>query len=434
MTRYVIIGTGISGFSAAQTLRSLDPKAEIYLVSDDPHGFYSRPGLAYYLTGELPEKQLFLFNKKGRLDLEVQHILGCVTRVDPAPHVIELNSSSRLDYDCLLLATGASAVPLKVPGAELQGVVKLDNLEDTRHILSMIRRSKTAVVVGGGVVGLELVEGLVAQGIKTHYLIRGDWFWSNVLVEAESRLVEHHLTQDGAKLHHTTEILEVLGKKGKVAGVRTSTGDVIRCDLLAVGIGVRPCIDLAISAGLQTERGILVNEYLQTSQPDIFAAGDVAQIFDPITGRSAIDNLWYPGREQGRVAAINMTGQREKYQRSVATNVLRLAGVMTTIIGPIGSGRSDGEVYTTRGSSEMWQQLPNTIATESGTEISHSRLVMGEKMILGAVVMGDQQIARPLREMISHQVDITSIRDQLLQSGAKLGQIIIDHWLQSRNG
>ena len=433
MTRYIIIGTGISGFSAAQTLRNLDSKADIYLVSDDPHGFYSRPGLAYYLSGELPEKQLFPFNKKGQLDLDVQQILGRVRRVDPTTHSIELNSSTRLDYDRLLLATGASAIPLKVSGAELQGVVKLDNLEDTRKILSMIRRSKTAVVVGGGVVGLELVEGLIARGIKTHYLIRRDWFWSNVLVEAESRMVEHHLIRDGAKLHHETEILEVLDKKGKVAGVRTSNGDVIRCDLLAVGIGVRPSMELAIAAGLQTERGILVNEYLQTSQPEIFAAGDVAQIFDPITGRSAIDNLWNPGRKQGQVAATNMTGQREVYQRSIATNVLRLGGVMTTIIGPIGSGRGESEVYTTRGSSETWQQLPNTIATESGTEMSHSRLVMDGKLILGAVVMGDQKMARPLRELINHQVDITPIRDQLLQPGPNLGKIIIDYWLQTQN-
>jgi NAD(P)H-nitrite reductase large subunit len=181
------------------------------------------------------------------------------------------------------------------------------------------------------------------------------------------------------------------------------------------------------------ERGVLVNEYLQTSAPDIYAAGDVAQIFDPLSGRSAIDNLWYPGRKQGRVAAINMTGQRQAYQRTVATNVLRLAEVMTTIIGPIGSGRSDGEVYTTRGSSETWQQLPNTIATESGTGVSHLRLVLGEQVILGAVVMGDQKIARPLREMIHNQVDITPIREQLLQSGAQSGQVLIDYWVKARN-
>lgn len=433
MTRQVIIGTGISGFSAAHTLRSLDSSPEIILISDDPHGFYSRPGLAYYLTGEIPEKQLFPFNKNGKLDLDVQRLLGRVTALNPQSHSIEVTNQGAISYDRLLLATGASAVSLQIPGIELKGVVKLDNLDDTRHILSLIRRSKRAVVVGGGVVGLELVEGLVAQGIKVHYLLRRDWFWSNVLAQAEAHMIEHHLTNDGVRLHHRTEVVEVLGKKGKVVGVRTSQGEVIRCDLFAVGIGVRACKELAQQAGLETDRGILVNEYLQTSAPDIFAAGDVAQILDPRTGQASIDNLWYPGRKQGRVAAMNMTGQKQAYQRTVASNVLRLAGVMTTIIGSIGSGRGDGEVYTTRGSSETWQPLPNSIATESGTDVSHLRLVLGEHLLLGAVVMGDQKIARPIRDMVNHQVDISPIRERLLHPGPELGQLIIDHWIKTRH-
>jgi NAD(P)H-nitrite reductase large subunit len=432
MTRYVIIGTGISGFTAAQTLRSLDPVAEIMLVSDDPHGFYSRPGLAYYLTGEIPEKQLFLFSKNGRLNLDVQHVMGRATRLDPKSHSIEIDTPGTLVYDRLLLATGASSVPLDVPGADLRGLVKLDDLDDTRKILSRVRRTKTAVVIGGGVVGLELVEGLVAQGIKVHYFLRGDWFWSNVLAEAESRMIERFLARDGVTLHHHTEIGEILGKRSEVTGVRTTTGGVIRCDMVAVGIGVKACKELAQVAGLETDRGILVNEYLQTSDPDIFAAGDVAQIFDPLSGRSSIDNLWYPGRKQGRVAALNMAGPNQKYQRTVATNVLRLAGVMTTIIGSIGSGRDEGQVYTMRGSSETWQQLPNTISSESGTGASQLRLMVGEHTLFGALVMGDQKISRPLREMINDQVDITPIRDKLLQSSAQLGQFVMDYWIKTR--
>ncbi len=432
MTRYIIIGTGISGISAAQTLSSLESEAEITLVSEDPHGFYSRPGLAYYLTGEIPEKQLFPFLKKGKRNPDIQQVIGRVTRLDPQTHSIEINPSGRLLYDRLLLATGARSVPLDLPGGDLQGVVKLDDLEDTRKILSLLRRTKTAVVVGGGVLGIELVEGLVAQNVKVHYLLRGDWYWSNVLAEAESHMVEHNLVHDGVTLHHHTEIAEIHDKKGKVTGVRTNGGDVIRCDMLAVGIGVKACTELAQAAGLKTDRGILVNEYLQTSGSDIFAAGDVAQIFNPLSGRSSTDNLWYPGRKQGRVAAINMAGQNQIYQRVVATNVLRLAGVMTTIIGAIGTGRDDSQVYTTRGSSETWQQLPNTIATESGTEVSQLRLMVGEHTLLGALVMGDQKIARPLYELINNQVDITPIRDQLLQSSVELGQCVMDYWIKTK--
>jgi NADPH-dependent 2,4-dienoyl-CoA reductase/sulfur reductase-like enzyme len=434
MTRHVIIGIGIAGYAAAETLRTLDPNSEIVIVSDDPHGFYSRPGLAYYLSGEIPEKQLFLFSKQGRLNLDVQHVNGLVTRIDPAAHKLIINTTGNMDYDHLLLATGASGVPLEVPGANLQGLVKLDDLEDTHKILSMIQSTKTAVVVGGGVIAVELVEGLIARGIKVHYLLRGDWFWPNVLGEVESAMIEKYLTHDEVTLHHHTEIAEIIGKRGKITGVRTSNGDILRCDMVGVGIGVRPRMELAQCAGLKTERGILVDEYLKTSAPDIFAAGDVAQIFDPATGRSAIDNLWYPARKQGRIAAFNMAGQQEVYRRTIATNVLRLAGVMTTIIGAIGSGRDEGQGYTSRGSSETWQQLPNTIAAESGTDVSHLRLVVGEQKLLGALVMGDQKISKPIRDMINAQVDITPIRKQLMQSSAKLGQFVMDYWIKTKGG
>jgi NADPH-dependent 2,4-dienoyl-CoA reductase/sulfur reductase-like enzyme len=432
MSRYVILGTGIAGVAAAETLRTLDPISEILLVSDDPFGFYSRPGLAYYLTGEIPEKQLFLFSKKGKLNLNIQHIHGRVSHLDPIAHAIKIEPSGLLTYDRLLLATGASAVPLDIPGAALQGVVKLDNLEDTRHILSLARHTKTAVVVGGGVVGVELVEGLVAQGVKVHYFLRGDWFWSNVLGEAEANMVERHLRHDEVIIHHNTEIAEILGKRGKVRGVRTAKGMVIKCNMVAVGIGVRPRMELAQAARLKTDRGILADETLQTSHPDIFTAGDVAQIFDPQTGHSSVDNLWYPARKQGRIAAMNMAGQKQVYLRTVAVNVLLLGGIMTTIIGAIGSKREEGPVYTSRGSSETWQQLPNTIATENGSDVSHVRLMVGEQNLLGALVMGDQKISKPLKEMINAQVDITPIRMQLLQSNAQLGQSVMEYWLKTK--
>jgi NAD(P)H-nitrite reductase large subunit len=202
--------------------------------------------------------------------------------------------------------------------------------------------------------------------------------------------------------------------------------------MVAVGIGVKPRMELAQAAGLKTERAILADEFLQTSNPDIFVAGDVAQIFDPISGHSLIDNLWYPGRKQGRIAAMNMAGQKQVYRRTVAVNVLLMAGVMTTIIGAIGSSREAGQVYSARGSSESWQQLPGTIASENGNEVSHLRLMVGEYNLLGAVVMGDQKISGPLREMINTQVDITPIRQQLLESNAQLGQTVIDYWLKTK--
>jgi NAD(P)H-nitrite reductase large subunit len=428
MTHYVIIGTGVAGMSAAETLRTADQTAKITLVSDDPHAFYSRPGLAYYLTDEIPEKQLYIFSKKDWKTLNATYIEGQVTRIIPQTRQVEIKNTHPLAYDRLLLATGASSVDLNVPGANLKGVVKLDDFEDTRHILALTRHTKVAVVVGGGIVSLELVEGLLARGIQVHYFLRGDRYWSNVLDEAESHIVEHRLAEDGVLLHYQTEIAEILSWTGKVAGVRTRKGETIRCGLVATGIGVKPRLQLAQAAGLATDRGILVNEYLQTSDPDIFAAGDVAQVHDPLTGRSAIDNLWTPGREQGKAAAWNMAGHKKPYHRAVAVNVLRLAGIMLTVIGSVGSGHDEDLVNVARGSSETWLQLPNTIAMASGNEYNQVRLMVGEKTLVGALVLGEQKLSLPLQELVAVQTDITPIRSQLLQPGAPLGQIVMDFW------
>ncbi|HEX7474477.1 MAG TPA: FAD-dependent oxidoreductase, partial [Dehalococcoidales bacterium] len=370
MTRYVIVGTGVTGVAAVSSLRTLERSADITLVGDDPHGFYSRPGLAYYLNREIPEKQLTIFTKEDWKLLNIRTIRGLATRLNPQKHQLEIGSAGTLTYDRLLLATGSTAVLLNVPGAELQGVVKLDDFDDTRRIISLARRARSAIVVGGGIIAVELVEGLLALGLKVHYFLRGERFWPSVLDEKESRMLEHRLAEDGVILHFHTEAAEVVGKRGKVAGIRTTNGETIRCEMVAVGIGVKPRMELAKAAGLATERGILADETLQTSDPEIFAAGDVAQVRDSLSGQSFIDTLWYPARAKGKIAALNMTGRRSTYNRKVAVNVLRLAGVMTTIIGAVGSGVEDDLVSVARGSSETWQQLPNTISLESSADVN----------------------------------------------------------------
>jgi NAD(P)H-nitrite reductase large subunit len=434
MTRYVIVGNGVTGVAAADTLRTLERSAEISLVGDDPHGFYSRPGIAYYLNGEIPENQLTIFTKTDWKALNIRNVIGLASRLDPKKHELEIGSVGKLIYDRLLLATGSTAVPLTIPGADLKGVVKLDNIEDTRHIISLSRNARSAVVVGGGIIAIEMVEGLIARGLKVHYFLRGDRYWPKVLDVKESHLLENRLAEDGVILHYQTEVAAVLGNHGKVAGIRTTKGETIRCEIVAVGVGVKPRMELAKAAGLATERGILTEETLQTSDPFIFAAGDVSQVRDSVSGQSIIDSLWHPAREKGKIAAVNMTGKKTIYARTLAVNVLRLAGVMTTIIGAVGSGVDDDLVSVARGSSETWKELPNTISLESSADVNHVRLMISEKSILGAMVMGEQKLSLLLQEIISSKVDITPIQHLLQQPGAPLGQIVMDFWSSYNTG
>ncbi|HNF93086.1 MAG TPA: FAD-dependent oxidoreductase, partial [Anaerolineales bacterium] len=218
--KYVVIGTGVAGISAVEAIRSVDRAGEIVMLGDDPHGYYSRPGLAYILTGELQDESLFPKKREDYIPLKFKYKKARVIRIDRANKVLHLDDKTPLAYDKLLIATGASAIPLTVPGANLQGVMKLDHLEDARGILKQAKRGRTAIVVGGGITALELTEGLLARGVHVHYLLRGNRYWSSVLDEHESRIVEGRLQAEGVTLHFHSEVQEIIGKSGKVRGVR----------------------------------------------------------------------------------------------------------------------------------------------------------------------------------------------------------------------
>ncbi len=428
MPRYVMIGSGVSSVAAAEAIRSQDHRAEIIIIGDETHGFYSRPALAYYLTGELSEQHIHPLPDQHFRKLNIRMHHGRVVRIHPDAHTVRLHDGQTLSYDRLLVAVGAEAAMTRVPGIDLEGVLKLDNLDDARRIIHAARKAKTAVVVGGGITALEIVEGLVKRAVKVHYFLRGDRYWSNVLDEIESRIIEHRLQEEGVVIHYHTELAEILERGKHVAGVRTKDGKELRCDLVGIAIGIRPRKELAQSSGIQVDRGVLVNEYLQTSAVDVYAAGDIAQIYDPFSGKSVLDSLWGPARDQGTVAGLNMAGLPTPYYKLVPFNVTRLAGLTTTIIGTVGSGTDEDMLSIARGDSETWRQLPDAIAAQSHSDIHRLRILLGENTIQGAIVMGDQTLSRPLQHLVAKRVDITDIRQELLQSNAPLADIIADFW------
>jgi NAD(P)H-nitrite reductase large subunit len=425
---YVIIGSGVAAIAAAQAIREKDTSSELTLICDERAGYYSRPGLAYLLSDEIPETQLFPLSEADFKRLNVKRVYGRVARVEPQNHLLVFQDQTSLTYTRLLLATGAQAMRLTLPGSDLQGIVTLDTLQDARNLLKLAHQSRTALVVGGGITALELAEALLARKVKTHYFIRGERFWSNVLDETESRLVENRLKERGLLVHFSTEVRELLGQRGKLIGVRTQDGKVLNCDLLALAIGVLPRSELAISAGLSMDRGILVDEKMQTSAADIFAAGDVAQVFDPVSGKSVLDSLWTPARQQGRIAGLNIAGVAESYRRTAPVNVSRLADLPVTIIGAVGRGSDKDLTGIARGESESWSLMPDAISAESSSDVNQVRVIIGQQTLIGALVLGDQTISRPLQELIIQQVDISAIHQPLLQPNAPIARIISDFW------
>ncbi len=433
---YAIVGSGIAGLAAAERLRHDDPAATITIVSEEPHGFYSRPGLAYLLRGDIPERQLAIRTPADLDELRLQRMTARVEQLLPDSHELTFADGRRLAYDRLLLAPGALAVAAQFPGADLQGVVKLDSLDDARRILKGVRRRHPAVVVGGGITALELAEGLHARGMKVQYFLRGSRYWSDVLDEDESEIVLGRLRHEGIEVRLQTQIRQAIGKRGVLHAVETEAGETVPCELLAVAIGVRPRTDLARQAGLRVNRGILVDEYLQTSAPDVFAAGDAAEVLDPGTGVAALDVLWPVALRQGQVAGANLAGARRPYLKDVPFNVTQLTGLKVTIIGTVGGGKNDDLVAISRGESESWRNASRSWVVSERNDVNRVRLLVGERQLLGALVMGDQAWSRPLQRLVSTGADITPVRSTLVAGGHQALEglaAFYQHWAGSQS-
>jgi NADPH-dependent 2,4-dienoyl-CoA reductase/sulfur reductase-like enzyme len=423
--RYLIVGNGPAGVTAAETIRRHEAAGEITIVGDENLPFYSRPGLAYLLTGTIPEKQLFSRPDSDYARQRLRRVVGRVRAIDPTGHRVDLADGGSLSYDRLLLAVGARALRPEIPGIDLEGVVTLDNLADARRILRLARRAKRACVVGGGITAVELAEGLSAQRVETHYLMRKDRYWGTVLDPQESVLVEERLAHDRIRIHRGVELSGVIGNRGRVAAIETTSGDRLPCQMLAVAIGIQPRLELATQAGLATGRGIWTDETFRTSDPDIYAAGDVAEVLDTDTGKRVLDSLWSMAIEQGMAAGENLCGAGSPYRRQAPFNVTRIGGVTTTLIGAVGSGSGDDDlVMLARGDSEAWRERLDSFAVAMDSGANRLRVLLGEDRVVGAIVMGDQTLSRPLQRVIRERIDIRAVRERWIQRPAEVHQIL----------
>ena len=364
---------------------------------------------------------------------------GRVRHIDVAGKRLTLEDGRQVAYHKLLIATGARAVPPPVPGADLQGVVYLDDMAGTEEMLRRARRARRGVVVGGGITALELTEGFLKQKVETHYFVRRDRLWSSVFNDAESALLEAQMRHHGAHIHYNTEIDEILGdRRGRVRAVRLQDGSEFPCDCVGVAIGVKPVLDLVRDTPLKVDRGILVDETLRSSVADVYAAGDCAQVFDRWTKSHTLDILWPSAVAEGRVAAANMAGLRQPYVKGTPFNACLLFGLHITTIGQVNPRAHEADdplvVQTlSRGSSEVWYTFPRSYGSAwSQNGPNTIRLVFDGSQLVGALIVGEQTQADLLRDLIENEVATTAWQPYLQAGQFPPTAAIVDLWRQWR--
>jgi nitrite reductase (NADH) large subunit len=386
-THFVIIGNGAAGYRAAKALRRADADAQISIVTEERYPFYLRRQLGDFLTGALTLEELIFQSRntyrRERIDL---FLMTRIERIDAAEHEVLFTSGQRVRYDRLLIATGTHAVPLEIPGVDLEGVSTFDTLSQAQDVKALLGNVRRAAILGEGIVGLTLAESLIERGIGVTQFVRDERFWPEMLDEQASGLVEDLLEERGIVLKYGDEARAILGAGRRAIGVETVGGEALPAELVGIGCRRRPAIELVAGSGIEVGHGIRVDAALRTSQADVFAAGDVAEpaALDEFSGESSVF-CWQRAWAQGGVAAAGMLGQKA----DPTLEAVRLRAVLFGHdLAVIGRGHLPTEGAIT--------------AVELREEPSiYRRLVFEDNALVGAIVFGTGESVHELNRMVA---------------------------------
>jgi len=333
-----IIGNGISGVTAARFLRK-NSDCEITIISSETDHFYSRTALMYIYMGHMGFEQTKpyedYFWKKNRINL----INTYVDEIDFEQKTLKTNSKGDLKYDKLVLALGSSSNKFGWPGQDLNGVGGLYAIHDLERMEEYSKDLNRAVIVGGGLIGIEMAEMFHSRHIPVTFLVREKSYWDIVLPAEESAMVNREIRKNGIDLQLETELVEIVDDgNGQCCAVKTSKGETIECGFVGLTAGVHPNVKFLKDSALEINRGIKVNRYLETNIDGVYAVGDCAEQTEPAAGRRPIEAVWYTGKMMGETVAYNILDQKIAYDPGIWFNSAKFIDIEYQVYGDV-SGR-----------------------------------------------------------------------------------------------
>lgn len=341
----IIIGNGIAGITTARHIRKKSNEP-ILIISKESKYFFSRTALMYVYMGHLKWEHTQPYEshfwKKNKLNL----LQETVTNIDSENKKITLSNESILTYDSLVLATGSIPNKFGWPGENHKGVQGLYSKQDLENLESLSASIQEALIVGGGLIGIELAEMLNSRGKKVTFLVREKSFWNNVLPKQESKIINKHILSHGIDLRLDTNLEEIIAdENGRVKLVRTDKGDLISCQFVGLTAGVKPNIEFVKQTNIATNRGVLVNKYLETNLPGVYAIGDCAEQKEPQPGRRSIEAVWYTGRMMGETLAQTLTGTKTEYKPGNWFNSAKFFDIEYQTYGLVSAHPEDNEKH-----------------------------------------------------------------------------------------
>jgi len=409
MRQYIIIGNSAAGIAAVESIRARDKNAKVIVISDEDYSAYCRCLISYYLSGEVKEDKIIYRPESFYQDNNIELCLNKkVVRVDLNKNRVVCADKSSFNYDCLLLASGARPKFPELPGIKKRGVFGLRTFKDAQEISALLPITKTACILGGGLIGLKAAQALRKRAVEVKVIIKSQQVLSQMLDSEAAGIAQKRLEENAVELLLGQDVQEIIGE-GDIKAVKIESGKVLGCSLVISGKGVQPNIELVKESGIKIGEGISANGFMQTNIENIYAAGDVCESLDISSGKPAVNALWPAAVEQGKIAGANMAGERLVYEGSVGMNSLEFFGLPVISLGMYKADESGG-----------FEEL----------KISHpgqgyyKKLIIKNNLLKGAILIGDIKNSGIFLRLIREKIDLSDLKDKLLADNFSYPQIM----------
>jgi nitrite reductase (NADH) large subunit len=409
MKQFIIIGNSAAGIAAAEAIRSKDKQTKIVIISDEDYFSYCRCLISYYLAAEIEEEKIIYRDKSFYEQNNIELILNKkVQRLDPKKARVILEDKTSYSYDALVIATGASPKFPTLPGIKKRNVTGFRTIKDAKAISGLVPVTHSACVLGGGLIGLKSAYALSKRKVEVKVIIKSKQVLSQMIDQTAAGMVQRRLEENGIEIMFGLEVCEIIGN-GDIKAVKLDSGKAIGCSTVIVAKGISPNIDLIKDTGININQGIIVDENMQTNIPNIYACGDVCESYDLTLGKPAINALWPIAVEQGKLAGLNLCGEKTIYQGSLGMNSIEFFGLPIVSLGVYKIDKQSG-----------FQEL----IREDLKSSLYKKLIIKDNRLFGAVMVGDIKNSGLFLRLIKEKIDISSIKDILLQETFNYADII----------